>query len=120
MKPILSIIAFAIFINCYAQNTNKIRAKDALFNKLILGTWKTGNTSFTYFKNGTYTAWFSKGNTDSGSWHIKGGMFVIKPEPFGIEREYHIISLSSKFFKYQLSNKAIDDSIYVEKKVAIK
>ena len=116
----LTTIAFAFFINCYSQNSSTLNPKDSLFHKLILGTWKMDNIEFTYFKNGTYTARFSKGNTDSGSWYIKNRMFVTKPEPFGIEREYNIISVSSKFFKYQLSNKTIDASIYVERKIAAK
>ena len=117
MKLISPIFFFFIATHCYSQSSSGIESKDALFNKLILGTWKIGNIKFTYFKNGTYTARFSKGSTDHGSWHIQNGVFVIKPEPFGIEREYTIISLDTESFKYQLGDKSIDDSIYVERKI---
>jgi hypothetical protein len=120
MKGIFTTIAFAISIHCYSQNSYSLKQKDSLYNKIILGTWTIDNTLFTYLKNGTYTARLAKRKTGSGSWHIRNGIFVIKPAPFGIEREYKIISLSSKFFKYQLSNKSIDASIYVERKIVTK
>ena len=114
MKLILFLILFVFPVICNGQQPSR---NDLHFKRLILGTWREGSAKTTYFINNNYIIYFKNGSSDSGSWSIKNGKLTVTPTPVGFEREYNILQLNSIILKYQLTNKVVDDAVYVAKRI---